>query len=209
VMLPCATSQALYPGSCTQKNEEPHCQCRRDSRGRGQHRRPTRGPGRRYRPLTWGLRCQGHQSSMVMISWWCGGGHKVKGAAAPAGPQSGTLELGDAGAGHWPPACAADPAGQALPGKLTIGSTRLEPISSNDRIGRVTSHSAGLTRPVTMIAHSRGRRARVAGSSSESAMLQPWDQTDLRRPGSDEPVATRPAGWRGLVLWCSSWATLP
>jgi len=54
--------------------------------------------------LTWGLGCQDPQSSMVIISWWCGGGHEVKGAAASAGLRSGTLELGDGSARHcvWP-----------------------------------------------------------------------------------------------------------
>jgi hypothetical protein len=74
--------------------------------------------------LTWGLGCQDAQSSMVIISWWCGGGPEVKGAAASAGLRSGTLELGDGSARHWCLACAAVPAGQALSGKLTTSDPR-------------------------------------------------------------------------------------
>lgn len=74
--------------------------------------------------FTWGLGCQGAQSSMVMISWRCGGDHEAKGAAASAGLRSGTLELGDGSARHWCLACAAVPAGQALSGKLTTSDPR-------------------------------------------------------------------------------------
>jgi hypothetical protein len=146
---------------------------------------------------------------MVIISWWCGGGHEVKGAAASAGLRSGTLELGDGSARHWCLACAAVPAGQALSGKLTTSDPRGSSPSRQrpHRPRNLTFGRAHFARD-----HDRpssGRRARVAGSSSPIGNVSAMATADLRQPGSDEPVATRPAGWRcpraprGLLRLCA------
>jgi hypothetical protein len=79
----------------------------------------------------------------------------------------------------------------------------------NGRIGRATSHSAGLISPVTMIAHPQGEGLGWRDQARRSAMSQPWlppisaspDPTSRSRPGPlDGAVHVLPVGCCAYAL---------